>query len=132
MKRGSLQRRAALQRGVPLKRSVTPAARRPVSVCTPEQRAKAQWQGCIVSGDRQNVTPAHVISKGFTRVGQDDPRAVVGLRVDLHRLYDTGQLDLLPALEASCREELAFAVERVGLLTTLRRVTNQRWGPHGL
>jgi hypothetical protein len=32
----------------------------------------------------------------------------------------------LPALEPWFRDELAFAVARVGLLTTLRRVTNQR------
>ncbi len=102
---------------------------RAISTCTPAQRAKVKDTGCIVTGDRESVTPAHVIAKGFTTVGQDDPLAVVGLRGDLHRLYDDGELDLLPWLERTGKAELAFAVYRVGLMTTLRRVSNSRWEP---
>lgn len=119
---GEAQRRAA-PAGVPKLRA------RAISTCTQAQRAKVKDTGCIVTGDRDSVTPAHVIARGFTTVGQDDPLAVVGLRGDLHRLYDDGQLDLLPWLERVGKAELAFAVYRVGLMTTLRRVTNSRWEP---
>lgn len=60
-------------------------------------------------------------------IDQDDPRAVIPLCRPHHRAYDLGTLDVLPDLEPRFRQELAFAVERVGLLTTLRRVTNSRW-----
>ena len=121
---GEAQRRSA-PGGVPALR------KRAISTCTPAQRAKVKDTGCIVTGDRDSVTPAHVIAKGFTTVGQNDPLAVVGLRGDLHRLYDDGELDLLPWLERACKPELAFAVMRVGLMSTLRRVTNHRWSPDG-
>jgi hypothetical protein len=105
--------------------------RRAISTCTPAQRLKVRETGCIISGDRESVTPAHVIPRGVTTVGQNDLLAVVGLRGDLHRLYDDGELDLLPWLERACKPELAFAVMRVGLMSTLRRVTNHRWSPDG-
>ena len=90
------------------------------------QREKVSGMPCIVTGWGQ-VDPAHLIDRSLTTVGQDDPRAVVPIRRDIHRMYDTGTFDLLPYLEPNHREELAFAVERVGLLATLRRVTNTRW-----
>lgn len=78
--------------------------------------------------------PAHLIDRSLTTIGQDDPRAVIPLCPAHHRLYDdpigTGGIDLLPYLEPHFRVEIAFAVERVGLLTTLRRVTNDRGPVH--
>lgn len=102
-----------------------------ISTATPAQRAKVKETGCIITGEVGSVTPAHVIPRSLTPAGQNDVRAVVGLRADLHRLYDTGELDLLPWLERSGRVELSFAVLRVGLMATLRRTTNHRWSPDG-
>jgi hypothetical protein len=68
----------------------------------------------------------HLIDRSLTTDGQDDPLAVVPACFECHRAYDDGRVDILPALEPWFRDELAFAVARVGLLTTLRRVTNQR------
>jgi hypothetical protein len=65
----------------------------------------------------------------MTSLGQEDARAVVELCRRCHRLYDDGKLDLLVWLEPYRLEELAFAVERVGLIATLERVTNERWKP---
>lgn len=96
------------------------------------QRKKARHQGCIVCGSSHNdftcgpVDPAHVIPRSMLSEGQDDPLAVVGLGRAVHRRYDTGDFDLLPYLESRARPELAFAVERFGLLKTLQRVTNER------
>ena len=44
-----------------------------------------------------------------------------------HRAYDEGGLSLLEHLEPRFRAELAYAVELVGLLAALRRITNARW-----
>jgi hypothetical protein len=46
-----------------------------------------------------------------------------------HRAYDEERLSILEFLEPRFREELAYAVENFGLLTTLQRVTNSRWVP---
>ncbi len=114
-----------------------PAAPRPVkkrhaiSPASPAQRSAVRGRACIVTADDRQVDPAHLIPRGVTTVGQDDPRAVVPLRRDKHRLYDDGDLDLLPYLEPHFRVELAFAVERVGLVATLRQVTGRRWTTEG-
>jgi hypothetical protein len=60
------------------------------------------------------------------REGQDDPLAVIPLCREHHDAYDHAGLSLLEALEPRFRAELAFAVKRAGLMTTLRRVTNTR------
>ena len=75
------------------------------------------------------IHPAHVIDKSVCGDGGGDPRAVIPLCAETHRLYDTGRVSILEYLEPVYREELAFAVERYGLLNTLIRVTNQRWTP---
>ena len=100
--------------------------KRGISQASPAQRQKCTGAPCIVTGWGP-CDPAHLIDRSITTVGQDDPRAVVPLRRDIHRMYDTGTFDLLPYLEPNHREELAYAVLRVGLLATLRRVTNARW-----
>jgi hypothetical protein len=61
--------------------------------------------------------------------GCDHPDCVVPLQRGLHRLYDIGDLDLLPALEVHYRAELAHAVGHVGLIAALERITNVRWSP---
>jgi hypothetical protein len=111
----------------PLKRTAmaTATKRRPISEASPEQRAAVAIKACVVC--RESPTdPAHLLPRGLCPDGDGDPRAVVPLCRDHHREYDEGGLDLLPYLEPWHRTELAFAVERFGLLSTLRRVTNQR------
>ena len=104
--------------------------RRAVSPATPAQREKVRGVRCIAChGSIEHDAPsrpAHLIPRSMTTSGQDDELAVVPLGPVCHRLYDTGQLDLLPYLEPAWRGELAFAVARVGLVATYRRVTNNR------
>lgn len=103
--------------------------RRAVSPATPAQRARAKAMGCVVSGAQEGVDPAHVISRSMTTEGQDEPLAIVGLRRDFHRAYDEDSFDLLPYLTGRHDDAVAFAVERVGLITALERITNTKWGP---
>jgi hypothetical protein len=116
-----------------LKRVPPRYPRRAISPATPAQRAVIHGRTCIVTaGDSPcggPIDPTHLIDRSITTVGQDDPRAVVPCCRHHHDLYDEGDLSLLEYLEPHFRTELAFAVERVGLLTTLRRVTNQRYVP---
>jgi hypothetical protein len=88
------------------------------------QQEAVRDKACIVC-TASPCDPAHLIDKSLaTDLG--DPRAVVPLCRRCHRAYDEGGLDLLPYLEPRWRVELAFAVERVGLLSTLQRVTNDK------
>jgi len=111
--------------------------RRAVSSASDAQRAKVRNLFCAAAPDPLAlcvgpIDPAHVIPRGVMADGQDDALAVIPLCRWHHIAYDTGGLDLLPALEAhGYRDELAFAVARVGLLATYRRVTNTRLGPEG-
>lgn len=103
----------------PVRRSFTPAS--------PEQRAAVRSRRCLVDGSHEGKTePAHLIPRGMLEEGQEDARAVVPLCPGCHRDYDSGELDLLPFLEPRFRVELAYAVERFGLISTLRRVMNER------
>ena len=103
--------------------SVTRA--RPVSVASREQRAAVAECRCIVCGETP-TDPAHLLPRGLADDGDGDPRAVVPLCREHHRDYDEGGLSLLAHLEPHYREAIAFAVSRVGLVATLRRVTNDR------
>ncbi len=108
----------------PLKRSAPKPRRAPVSPASPAQRARVKGKACIVCAQGP-CHPAHLIDRSLG--GGDDPRAVVPLCPLHHREYDEAGLDLLRWLEPRYREELAYAVELVGLVATLRRVTNDRW-----
>jgi hypothetical protein len=97
---------------------------RPVSPASIPQRVKCRWAVCIVCQDPSKVTqPAHLIDRSLCPEGADDPRAVVPLCAAEHHAYDLHELDLLPYLEPHYRTELAFAVERFGLVSTYKRVT---------
>ena len=96
-----------------------------ISPASPEQREKVRDRRCLVCG-QYPVDPAHVVPRAFTG---DDPRAVIALCRLHHRAYDDGNLDLLRELEPYYREELAFAVEKAGLITTLQITTGERWAP---
>jgi len=92
---------------------------------SPDQRAKVQTQGCRVTAEHGgHVHPAHVTDRALG--GCDDPLCVVGLRADLHRLYDMGEFDLLPHLTL---EEQAHAASHSGLLGALQQTTGQRYVP---
>lgn len=78
---------------------------------------------------QEPVDPAHLIPRSLA-ADFDDPRSVIPLCRYHHSEFDRGTLDLLPYLEPRFRQELAFAVERVGLLSTLERVTNTHWTEH--
>lgn len=90
---------------------------------SPNQRLKVSGQPCIVCGSGPS-DPAHVCPRG--KGGCDEADCVVPLCRGHHRLYDTGELDLLPYLEPRYRRELAHALEHVGLVGLYRRVTNER------
>lgn len=111
-----------------LRHSATTAKRKPVSVASTRQRAAVKDRACVVCA-RGPVDPAHLLPRGLADDGDGDPRAVVPLCRECHREYDTDGLSLLEHLEPRFRSELAFAVERVGLLRTLKRVTNLDWVP---
>lgn len=98
---------------------------RPISPASPAQRERIRGRVCVVCGS-ELVHPAHVIDRSIG--GDDDPRAVVPLCPPHHRAYDDEKsLDLLPHLEPHYREELAYAVQLVGLVAALERITNEHW-----
>lgn len=108
-------------------RSRAPAKpnRRPVSPASSAQRRKVAGKACIVCAGSP-CHPAHTIDRSLCPEGAEDPRAVVPLCPTHHRSYDEGHLSLLEHLEPHYRAELAFAVERFGLVSTLERLTNDR------
>ena len=101
--------------------------RRAISPAAPEQRAKCSGRRCVVCGTTRGTHAMHLIDRSLG--GDDDPRAVVPACWRCHRLYDEGKISLLEHLEPGYRAELAYAVELVGLLSALRRITNSRWVP---
>ncbi len=101
------------------------STRRPISEASKPQRQAVAGRACIVCAAHP-TDPAHLIPKGLADDLDGDPRAVVPLCRTHHSAYDEGRLSLLEHLEPHWRAELAFAVERVGLMSTLRRVTNER------
>lgn len=83
--------------------------RKAISPASTEQRAAIDTRACVVCrGHAGHCHPAHLVDKS---------------------LADDELLDLLPYLEPHFRVELAYAVERFGLLRTWRRVTNRRGSP---
>jgi hypothetical protein len=86
---------------------------------------------CLVCW-RSPTDRAHVIDRSLAPDPHSDPRRIVFACREHHEAYDNHRLDLLPYLERSHRSELARAVELVGLITTLERVTGQHWAPTGV
>lgn len=129
MKRSRPLRRTALRRTRPPRRKTplrptSDLGRRRSLAASTAQRAKVAGRCCLVCGSPTRIDPAHLIPRSLS--GCDEPDCVVALCRSHHRAYDSGRLDLLPALEPGARRELAHAVGHVGLLGTLRRVTGQR------
>jgi hypothetical protein len=114
-------RRTELKRTSELRRGSSRLKRTPFGRASAEQKAKVERQGCRVSGALYGewpIDPAHVTPRAIG--GCDDPLCVVGLRRDLHRLYDDGELDILPYLTL---DEQAHAVKHLGILGALKRTT---------
>lgn len=109
----------------PLRGSATAAKRRPVSVASTRQRTAVADGECVVCGGHP-VDPAHLVPRGLADDGDGNPLATIPLCRPCHRSYDEGGLSLLEHLEPAYRPHLAFAVARIGLVSTLRRVTNDR------
>ena len=83
---------------------------------------------CLVCGARAGADPAHIAPR--SRGGCDHPDCVVPLcRFRCHRAFDDGRLDLLLHLEPRHRAELAHALQHLGLIELLERLTAERWGP---
>ena len=91
------------------------------------QQRKVSGQPCLVCWQLP-ADPAHLIDRGLVPDREGEPLRVVPLCREHHDAYDRGELDLLPHLKRSPRE-LGYAVEIFGLIGTLERVTNRKWGP---
>jgi hypothetical protein len=122
-RRTRLQRRSALRRTGRLQRR-TPLRRSRIAPASDAQRAKVAGERCFVCGGRP-VDPAHLVPRSLG--GCDHTDCVVPLCRVHHRMYDRGELDLLPHLEPGLRAELAHGLGHVGLLALLRHVTGARW-----
>jgi hypothetical protein len=100
----------------------------PLAAASEEQPRKVDGRRCLVCGRSGAVDPAHLVPR--SRVGCDRPDCVVPLcRFRCHRAFDTGRLDLLPYLEPRHRSELAHALQHLGLIELLERLTAERWAP---
>jgi hypothetical protein len=92
-----------------------------------EYSPAAPGNACVVCW-RGPADRAHLIDRSLAPDPHGDPRRVIFLCREHHEAYDNHRLDLLPYLENTHRSELARAVELVGLVATLERVTGCKWG----
>lgn len=131
---GELQRSTELAR-TELGRTSKPLRSVPVSPATDEQKAKVEGLACIASVDPGAgpcwgpIDPMHLIDRSMAPSAGDDIRAVVPGCRRHHVAYDDGDLDLTAYLEPRWRTEEAWAVEAVGLLKALRRISGKHWRP---
>lgn len=88
------------------------------------QRAKVVGRGCVVCSQTKGITPAHLAPRSLG--GCDEAECVVPLCWMHHRLYDTGELELLPHLDREWRDEVAHAVLHLGLIGAVRRLSPGR------
>lgn len=137
MKRSELKRGPGPQRKAPLRRTgFGTRGDRPRSslrrsngfAASTAQRVKVRDLGCVVCGE-ERPDPHHLIDRSLTSEGQDDPLAVVPLCRNCHRRHHDEGTSILEYLEPRYRLEVAFAVERVGLLMALQKITGERWEP---
>lgn len=79
---------------------------------------------CRVCGDGRDLQAAHTIGRVHDPAhGKVRPVDIVPLCPSCHRQYDGRTLDLLPYLSHA---EQAAAVEHVGIIGALRRLSNER------
>lgn len=98
--------------------------RKGLSLANVAQREKVREQRCVVCLGSP-CDPAHLIPRGVSTIGQDDPRAVVALCRRHHDEYDHARTLDLSVYWQSFPVELGFAVERFGPMA-LRRISNRR------
>ena len=91
---------------------------------SPAQRAKVRGRTCIVCG-QSPCDPAHTISRA--KGGDDDPRCVVPLCWPHHRAFDSQGFSILEFMEPEHRLEIAYAVEKVGLINAFEQLARERW-----
>ena len=99
---------------------------------TEAQKERCANRVCIVCGEWFGLCePAHVVPRGTPRVSDaaaNDVRAVVPLCPGpdgCHRLFDEGEIDLLPHLEPAWRDSQEWAAGAVGLATAMRSITGE-------
>jgi hypothetical protein len=126
MKRTPLRRRAKL-RAVKPPRRTSPLQPTASMAATDAQRAAVAGRSCIVCGSDRRIDPAHLIPRSLGGCG--DPLCVVPACRRCHRTHDRGELDLVQYLEPAWRPQLAHAVEHVGLIGALRRISGGRQDP---
>jgi hypothetical protein len=102
----------------------------PLGHASPEQKRKVQLQGCRLSAwtfETGTVHPAHIVDRGVG--GCDSELCIIGLRGDLHREYDRGELSILEHLTL---EEQSHAALHLGLLGAVKRTTGESYVPERL
>jgi hypothetical protein len=120
----------SLQRKTPLRRGPSKLKRTPLGHASDEQKAKVEREGLRIpppwcdDPSRLMVDAAHITPRAIG--GCDHEDCVLGLTRRQHRLYDNGELDILPYLTL---EEQAHAASHVGLLGALKRTTGERYVP---
>jgi hypothetical protein len=108
----------------------TKKRRRSFTPASAAQRAALDGARSVVSGATEGLQPAHLAARA--RGGCDDPLCSVPLTAPEHRLFDDGQLDLLPHLiRAGRTAEIAHALIHYDghLVSLLTRLTGKRWAP---
>lgn len=126
-----LSRSTPLTRGAGPQRKSAPKRSRGISPATRAQRAAVEGRACVVCAAHP-CHPAHLIDRSLAPSAGDDVLAVVPLCPVHHWEYDDGPLDLLPYLEVggAWREQISWAVQTVGLMSALKRITKRReWRP---
>lgn len=75
---------------------------------------------------------AHLIDRSLAPDPDGHPLRTVRLCRGHHEAYDRHELDLLPYLEPEYRPEIAQAVQALGLIRALERITGSAWFAHPL
>ncbi len=138
----ALQRREPMQRGngqvSGVRRRGSTLKRRRGFAASPAQRAKVDGLACLVCGREKSdyvaIDPAHLWPRGAG--GCNDALCVGPLCRDssggCHRLFDNGELDILPALIThGYFAEIAHITEahRVSPTLVVERLTGKKWAP---
>ncbi len=132
MRRSGLERRtplkakSGLKRSSELKRTALRPSKGGISPATPDQRERVKDRACIVCAAHP-CDPAHLIDRSLAPGSGDSSAMVVPLCRPCHRAYDDGDLDLTPYVEPHWRDAVACAVEAVGLIGALRRISKRQW-----
>jgi len=94
------------------------------------QKAAMEGECCLVCWQLP-VDPAHLIDKSVAPDPSGDPLRVVPLCRRHHDEYDSRDLNLLPYLLPSWRQQLGLAVQvhPGAIVGALNRITGEVWAP---